>query len=146
MEIDRKRLTQYLDEIASESNDMEKLLLQPDNEIVGDPHRLKSLKYSTIVVAEAIASTLQHILAKRHNTVVDGYMQVFRKAEAYKILPDDLILRLQPFLRFRNMLVHQYWRVEDQIFLKNLRNGLNDFHEFGKAISDLLVETPRQKV
>ena len=144
MEIDRKRLNQYLDKIASESCDMEKLLRQPDNEIVGDPHRLKSLKYSTIVVAEAIASTLQHILAKRHNTVLDGYMQVFRKAEEYKILPDDLILRLQPFLRFRNMLVHQYWRVEDRIFLENLRDGLKDFHVFGKAIRDLCAEHDSQ--
>jgi len=138
MEIDRKRLIPYLDEIVSESIDMEMLLQKTDAEIIGNPHQLKSLKYSTIVVAEAIASALQHILAKRHNQVVDGYMAVFRKAKEYHLLPNDLTGRLLPFLRFRNMLVHQYWRVEDQVFLTNLRNGIKDFRQFVMAISGML--------
>jgi len=135
VQIDRERLTQYLDKIASETKDIEMLLVRPDEEILGDRHLLKSLKYSTIVIAEAVASTLQHILAKRNNAVVDGYMEVFTRSREYHVVSDELISRLQPFLRFRNMLVHQYWRVKDQIFLKNLRDGLRDFHEFGKEIS-----------
>ena len=77
MQIDNERLTKYLDEIISETTDLEALLVRQDKEILQDRHMLKSLKYSTIVIAEAIASTLQHILAKRHNIVVDGYMEVF---------------------------------------------------------------------
>jgi uncharacterized protein YutE (UPF0331/DUF86 family) len=139
--IDKKRLTRYLDEIASETIDMEALLARPDHEILLDQHIMKSLKYSTIVIAGAIAATLQHILAKRHNAVVEGYMEVFRKTREFRILSDDLVSRLQPFLRFRNMLVHQYWRVNDQKFLANLRDGLRDFHEFGRCIRGLVMET-----
>lgn len=141
MQIDRKRLTKYLDEIASETIDIETLLVHLDDEIISDQHLMKSLKYSTIVIAEAIAATLQHILAKRHNAVVEGYMEVFSKAREFRILSADLVSRLQPFLRFRNMLVHQYWRVNDQTFLANLRDGLRDFREFGRCIRGLLEET-----
>ena len=28
----------------------------------------------------------------------------------------------------------QYWRVQDEAFLKNLRAGLTDFHEFAEPI------------
>ncbi|MDZ7700092.1 MAG: HepT-like ribonuclease domain-containing protein [Deltaproteobacteria bacterium] len=141
MQIDRKRLNKYLDEIASETIDIERLLAHPDDEIISDQHLMKSLKYSTIVIAEAIAATLQHVLAKRHNAVVEGYMEVFRKTREFSILPADLVSRLQPFLRFRNMLVHQYWRVNDRTFLANLRDGLADFHEFGLEIRELPAET-----
>lgn len=141
MQIDSERLTKYLDEITSETTDLETLLACQDKDILQDRHMLKSLKYSTIVIAEAIASTLQHILAKRHNVVVDGYMEVFTRSMEQRVLSDELISRLQPFLRFRNMLVHQYWRVNDRTFLTNLRDGLGDFHAFGRDIRTILVKS-----
>lgn len=123
MEVDKERIGKYLGEIAAETIDIENILKKTDAEILKDKHLLKSLKYSTIVIAEAIASTLQHLLAKRHNVVVSGYMEVFTKSMACSLLTDKLLERLQPFIVFRNMLVHQYWRVKDEVFLQNMRNG-----------------------
>lgn len=141
MQIDKERIEKYIDKITAETIDLEIVLARPDEVILQDPHLLKSLKYSTIVIAEAIASTLQHILAKRHNAVVDGYMDVFRKSKEHHILSDELISHLQPFLSFRNMLVHQYWRVRDQKFLANLRGGLRDFHDFVRDIRAIIFES-----
>lgn len=140
MQVDKERIEKYIDEIAAETTDLEILLARPDEEIMQDRYILKSLKYSTIVIAEAIASALQHILAKRHNAVVDGYMEVFRRSKEYHVLSDELLSRLQPFFSFRNMLVHQYWRVKDQTFLANLRDGLGDFHNFVRDISAIICE------
>ena len=58
VEVDKERLEKYLGEIAAETIDIENILKKPDAEILKDQHLLKSLKYSTIVIAEAIASTL----------------------------------------------------------------------------------------
>jgi len=113
VKLDYDRLQKYLDEIAAETIDAERLLHQKQIDIVVNPTVLKSLKYSTIVIAEAIASILQHILAKKHNIVVDGYTSVFIKSKERQIISDNLMARLQPFIQFRNMLVHQYWRVDD---------------------------------
>ena len=74
MRIDIERIEKYIDEIAAETIDLENVLAHPDEVILQDPHILKSLKYSTIVIAEATAGTLQHILAKRHNAVVDDHI------------------------------------------------------------------------
>jgi len=141
VKLDHDRLQKYLDEIAAETIDVEglfKLERQKKISLVGDPTVLKSLKYSTIVIAEAIASVLQHILAKKHNTVIDGYTSVFVKSREKQILSDNLMTRLQPFIQFRNMLVHQYWRVDDQVFVQNLSDGLKDFHDFVTEINQLV--------
>ncbi|MEA1945859.1 MAG: HepT-like ribonuclease domain-containing protein [Thermodesulfobacteriota bacterium] len=130
MKLDKRRIEKYLDEIALETLDVKSILGKTDNEILKDKHILKSLKYSTIVIAEAIASALQHILAKRYNTVVDGYMDVFTKSMICSLLPEELLERLKPFIVFRNMLLHQYWKVKDEIFLNNMRNGIKDFRDF----------------
>lgn len=134
MQIDQERIEKYLDEIVSETLDLEAVLMRSDDEILKDRHVVKSFKYSVIVIAEAMASALQHILAKQYNVAVDGYTQVFVKTKENRILSEEFLARLQPFIAFRNMLVHQYWRVDDRIFLKNLRNGLRDFRVFVKEI------------
>jgi uncharacterized protein YutE (UPF0331/DUF86 family) len=142
--LDDKRLGKYLDEIAAETIDIEKTIGQKgkkrDDLVQQDPHILKSLKYSTIVIAEAIASTLQHILAKKYNVVIDGYMAVFSKSKDNKVISTKLLTRLQPFFRFRNMLVHQYWRVDNKVFESNLQDGLNDFRIFVNQIRKIIEE------
>ena len=143
MKLDDERLRKYLDEIAAETIDIEKTIGQKGNKkngLVQDPHILKSFKYSTIVIAEAIASTLQHILAKKYNVVIDGYMAVFSKSKDNKVISAKLLMRLQPFFRFRNMLVHQYWRVDNNVFESNLRDGLNDFRIFVNEIRKIIKE------
>ncbi len=136
MKLDPKRIEKYLSRIVQEATDIEQILQRTDKDILSDTDQIKSLKYSVIIIAEAIAGTLQHILAKEHNAVVDGYMDVFVKSERFNLLSAQLISRLQPFIRFRNMLVHQYWRVDDTTFLSNLRQGLEDFRDFVKDIRE----------
>jgi len=143
VKLDDERLGKYLDEIAAETIDIEKILNQKGKKNDGsliDPHILKSFKYSTIVVAEAIASTLQHILAKKYNVVIDGYTAVFSKSKDNNVISAKLLARLQPFVRFRNMLVHQYWRVDNDVFENNLRNGLKDFRLFVAEIKKIIKE------
>ena len=144
MKLDYERLGKYLDEIAAETIDIEKIFDRKSKKgedlVQQDPYILKSLKYSTIVIAEAIASTLQHILAKKHNVVIDGYMAVFSKSKENKVISTKLLTRLQPFFRFRNMLVHQYWRVDNKVFESNLRDGLRDFRIFVNEIRKIIEE------
>lgn len=144
MKLDYERLGKYLDEIAAETIDIEKIFDRKSKKgedlVQQDPYILKSLKYSTIVIAEAIASTLQHILAKKYNVVIDGYMAVFSRSKENKVISTKLLTRLQPFFRFRNMLVHQYWRVDNKVFESNLRDGLHDFRIFVNEIRKIIEE------
>lgn len=135
MPVDFSRIDKYLDQIICETEEIKLILQQPNAEIKQSPHLLRSLKYSIIVISEAIANTLQHILAKKYREAVSGYKEVFIKANEHQIISSKLFQRLQPFISFRNMLVHQYWRVDDDIFLKNIRDGLLDFQKFIREIN-----------
>jgi len=132
--LDPKRIDSYLQQIAVEVADIEIILALPDDQLVSDRAKLKSLKYSVIVIAEAMTGALQHILAKKHRVAVDGYSDALMKSAQHKLVDEELLGRLRPFFIFRNMLVHQYWKAPDEAFLKNLRAGLNDFHEFARQI------------
>ncbi len=136
MSINRERLLQYLDQIRLENEDIQLILEKSDQEILADNHYLKSLKYSIIVIAEAIGSILQHILAKKYNIPVSGFSEAINKAKNKELISSPLLERLLPFMRFRNLLVHQYWKINDQVFLQQIRTGHQDFTEFILEISN----------
>jgi uncharacterized protein YutE (UPF0331/DUF86 family) len=141
VKLDEERLTRYLDDIAAETIDIESIVGikgKETDDLLQDPHNLKSLKYSTIVIAEAIASALQHILAKKFNVVIDGYMSIFTESKKYNLISVELLTRLHPFFRFRNMRAHQYWRVDDKVFVENLRGGLDDFRAFVSEVRQII--------
>jgi uncharacterized protein YutE (UPF0331/DUF86 family) len=141
VELDPKRIESYLQQIVAEVADVEKTLAIQNDQILSDRAKLKSLKYSVIVIAEAMTGALQHILAKQHSVAVDGYSDALMKSAQHKVVDEALIVRLRPFFVFRNMLVHQYWRVQDETFLENLRAGLGDFHEFAKQLRQKLEKS-----
>ena len=132
--INQGRIQTYLDTLLRETGALREALTLSDEKIQAMPLVLRGVKYSMIVIAEVIAEICQHILAKQHKTAVSGFGETLAKAASFGILSNELYTRLAPFLRFRNMLVHGYWKVDDALFLSSLRNGIGDFGEFAECI------------
>jgi uncharacterized protein YutE (UPF0331/DUF86 family) len=129
----------YLDTLLKETDALQQALTFSDEQILSKPFVLRGVKYSLIVIAEAMAEVCQHVLAKQHRTAMSGFSETLAKAASLGVLSDDLHERLAPFLRFRNTLAHGYWKVDDAQFVVNLRSGINDFNEFAKSIRDRFV-------
>jgi len=120
---------------------LQQALTFSDDKIQAMPLVLRGVKYSLIVIAEVMAETCQLILAKEHKTAVSGFNETLTKAVSFGIVNDELYKRLAPFLRFRNMLVHGYWKVDDALFLRNLPSGIADFAAFAECIKEHFVAT-----
>ena len=136
--MENERIYQFLAEISKETEELQSIVSQQNDEVLSSSHLMKSCKYSIIVITEAIASTLQHILAKKYRVPVSGYTEIMNKSSQLQLLSQELVANLRPFVRFRNMLVHHYWRVDDRMFLQNLREGIGDFHQFVREIQSLM--------
>ena len=103
MKIDTERIQRYLSEIKARHYEIEGLLRnRSDSEILKEPWTLKGLKYTLVEVAEAMANTLQHILAKELGEPMTGYVETIIRAAETSILPETLSSKLRPFFDFRN--------------------------------------------
>jgi uncharacterized protein YutE (UPF0331/DUF86 family) len=135
MKIDIEKIQQYLSEIKTRHREIEELLLKSsDAEILKEPWVLKGLKYALIEIAEAMANTLQHILAKDMGEPVVGYVETIIRAGETSILSESLSKKLKPFFDFRNSLIHRYWFISDEKLLSLVRENRNDFISFIEAI------------
>ncbi|MBW1716561.1 MAG: DUF86 domain-containing protein [Deltaproteobacteria bacterium] len=138
-ELDVKRLKRYCLTIQENIEDICYLLSEySDQELLGKRYLLKSLKYSLVEVAEAMANTLQHMLAKLKGEAAESYLEVAEKARRAELMDVELLGRLLFFFKFRNLLIHRYWEIDDKRLLKETRKGYRDFQVFVNKINELL--------
>jgi uncharacterized protein YutE (UPF0331/DUF86 family) len=141
MKLDTEKITRYLLEIRARRLDLGKLLDDhTDAGLLGDTWKLKGLKYTLVELAEAMANTLQHILAKDMGEPVTGYVETIIRAGEKRILPVQLAVKLKPFFDFRNSLIHRYWVIADEKLLALTRENIGDFDDFIQAVESYVKQ------
>jgi uncharacterized protein YutE (UPF0331/DUF86 family) len=53
-------------------------------------------------------------------------------------LKDDFVKRLEKMAKFRNLIVHLYWKVDNADIHSILKNNLDDFEVIKKALKEYL--------
>ncbi len=139
MKVDKEKIQRYLMEIKSRHHELEELLgKKKDVDILSEPWLVKGIKYSLIEIAEAMANTLQHLLAKDFGEAMVGYIETIIRAGESKIISESLSQKLKPFFDFRNSLIHRYWFISDEKLLALIRENNNDFLIFIEEITNYL--------
>jgi uncharacterized protein YutE (UPF0331/DUF86 family) len=105
---------------------------------------LKGFKYTLVEIAEAMANTLQHILAKDMGEPVTGYVETIIRAGQTKVISEPLSKKIKPFFDFRNSLIHRYWFISDEKLLTLVRENKIDFISFIEAIENYIKNRSNQ--
>jgi uncharacterized protein YutE (UPF0331/DUF86 family) len=106
----------------------------PDSDFWADERNLYAIKYLLLQAMEALGSICVHVLAKRFQVAVSNYATCFEELEKKGVLSSDLSKKLRKMIRFRNILVHRYWEVDDQRVLEYARHDIQDIMEMLRAV------------
>ena len=79
-----------------------------------------------------------HIISSEAYREPNDNRDIFMVLYENKIVPGDLLSRLQEMAGFRNLLVHDYTEIDPKRVYENWQNGLKDLEAFGKIIAELL--------
>ena len=96
------------------------------------------------MMIETCADIAGHIISDRGYRIPTSYSDTFRVLHENRILKSDLFETMEKMAKFRNIIVHQYDRVDAEIVIGILRKNLNDFLNYKDAIINMLKtdETP----
>ncbi len=135
MKLDKDRIENYLRDIKLRTGEIENLVNNySQNEILSQKWIIRGLKYLLIEIAEIMANTLTHILAKGRGESVTGYVETIIKAGETGIISKNLANKLKPFFDFRNSIIHRYWIISDDKLLALVRDNYKDFYNFIEEI------------
>ena len=94
--------------------------------------------YRLLIAIEAALALCFHVSAKRLHQVPDEYAGCFTALERAGLIPSDLSSRLQQMARFRNLLVHVYWKIDHGQVYDVITTRLEDLRAFHSAMAGLI--------
>ncbi len=103
-----------------------------------DWKRQRIIERTLQMMIETCVDVAGHIIADRKFRIPDSYADSFRVLSENKIIPDGLCKVMEQISKFRNVIVHNYDRVDAEIVVGILRNRIDDFDKFKNAVLDCL--------
>jgi len=138
MEVDKQKIQKRFAEIKEQIAHIKSLAALSDKEFFADENNIAALKYYLIVALEAAGSICVHVCAKKLNCAVTEYATCFETLGKKDAISKSLAKELIKMARFRNLLVHQYWQIDDKKVLQYARKDLAVLGKFLSAVSKLL--------
>lgn len=109
-----------------------------DAEFFADERNLYTVMHLLLIAIDAVAALYNPILAKKGGEAPSSYAECFAGMRDLKLLDDALAARLVRMARFRNLLVHRYWKIDPTQVLRFAREDLGDFTTYLQVVAALV--------
>jgi uncharacterized protein YutE (UPF0331/DUF86 family) len=105
----------------------------------------KAVERTLHTAIEACLDIGHHIITQEGLRSPEDNKDVFVVLGEEQIIPRDLAARLVDMARFRNLLVHEYTRLDNTVVYGILKKRLGDIDEFAQKIAAYLSQSPSAK-
>lgn len=125
-------------EIDSSLGRLEEIRCLSREQFLSNQDTLDVACYRLLIAIEAALALCFHVSAKRLHQVPEEYAGCFSALEQAGLIPAELSTRLQQMARFRNLLVHVYWKIDYGQVYEVVTTRLDDLRAFRAAIARLI--------
>jgi uncharacterized protein YutE (UPF0331/DUF86 family) len=136
--INIERIKQFAGEIKESLHILRGYIPKGKEQILKDSTILGSIKYNLIVAIQGCIDICNHIVAKKGGRAPQDYGDCFKLMAELGILEENISDRLAQMAKFRNLLIHLYWQVDNERIYDILIKNLDDIEEFLNGIGSFL--------
>ena len=117
---------------------LDKIALTAKEDFLEDQILISGARYQLILVIEAAQNICNHLAARLAREAPESYADCFRILGKNRIISKELTHKLVSMAKFRNLLDHQYGKVDDSIVYDILKNDTGDLIKYVTEISAFL--------
>ena len=125
-------------EIEESLGRLEKIVKKSKSNFLEDRDSQDIACYRLLVAIEAALGLCYHVSAKKLTKVPGEYAECFAILADAGIISRELSEGLQRMARFRNLLVHMYWKIDYGSLYEIIQNNLDDLRRFSRVVAELL--------
>jgi len=137
-DLDAERIRHLSGIIAEALNKLRELARVAKEEFLKDFRNTESAKYLLVVATGAAIDICNHIVVKQGGRAPKDYADCFVALKELGVISANLAKRLVKMARFRNLLVHLYWQVDNEKVFEIIRRDLDDLEEFQKQVASYI--------
>jgi uncharacterized protein YutE (UPF0331/DUF86 family) len=133
--VDPLRVRTLLDRLAVEVEALRRLGARSTGELLADDDLLAAVKYRFIIAIEVCIDVGRHVIASEGLRAPLDYADVFAVLADAHLVDPAIAADLRDTARFRNLLVHNYTKVDDTRVVEILRERVDDLALFRTALA-----------
>ena len=135
--LDKNRILSKLDELDSYLSELESVMPKRYEEYVSSIEKKRSCERLLHILIECVIDVCALMVKGLRLGLPAEEEDLFEKLEKKKVISKKMKEKLKSIRGFRNILVHRYAEVDDELVFENLGN-INDFKEFREEIGSFL--------
>ncbi|HSB69802.1 MAG TPA: DUF86 domain-containing protein [Candidatus Methylomirabilis sp.] len=113
-----------------------------EREITGNYASLWAVERGMQVAAQCVLDICNHIVSEVSTERPPNYRELLLAAGRLGLMPEEFALRFSGLAGFRNVLIHEYAKIDPSVVYRNLREGLADLDGFAEYVRLYLERTP----
>ena len=129
-EIDKEFIREKIKLAGVYFDEIKEFLGTQDAAVRSDLKSRYALERAFLLLAEELIDINNYFIRNLELRPIDDLRSSFLSLGEAGILPPDFARKIAPLVGVRNILVHQYERLDLDLFLKNLRANLGDFETY----------------
>lgn len=137
--LDRDRVVAKLDQLRGYLDEL-RVILPSDPDSYQRVETRRACERLLQIAVEAAIDTCSLLVAGLQLGLPGEEDDLFEKLAAAQVLSVETAEKLRRMKGLRNILVHEYARVDDRLVFAILRDGLPDLDEFGRQVTTALRE------
>lgn len=107
-------------------------------QFLADEDGIAAAKYQFIVAIEAAISICNHLTSRLGTKVPESYADCFLGLRENKFISEELGNSLANMAKFRNLLVHLYWQVDNARVYELIPRALEDLPAYLKQVGQII--------
>ena len=137
--LDKERITDKMDDLEQCLRELEEYLPTTVDEYLGSGMRRRACERAFQLACENLLDICNMIISDEGLGIPIDSKDAIQKLSQYDVIPESLASRLEELTGFRNLLVHQYGKVDDSIAYICLYGESGDFYEFLEEIERFIT-------
>jgi uncharacterized protein YutE (UPF0331/DUF86 family) len=138
MTLNADLVRQRCQEIAESIARLERFGQLTKENFLADPDAKDIACYRLLLAIEAALALCYHWSARQLGKTPEDYAACFGALGEADLIPHPLAERLQRMARFRNLLVHMYWKIDYEKVYGILQNDLDDLRAFATVVTAVI--------
>lgn len=135
MTLSKELVIQKISQAEEQLLKARELLKLSNREILEDNINLSALERYFQLTVDSILGANNHIIKESDLRLADDLQSTFYILAEGGILPKEFSQKIAPVVGLRNLLIHQYEKIDDKKFLEDFRKHNGDFDEYFKYIT-----------
>ena len=132
--VDAARLRAVLSRLTARRSQLAAYAALDVEAYLADPQAVPASRYHLLTAIEDALAVANHVIAAEGYRAPVDYADAFRSLAEAGVLAPELTGRLEQMAGFRNLLVHQYAKVDDRRVHAFLRRDVEDVDGFVAAV------------